>query len=373
MKCKFSHVDIDFSLALHNRTGKYFIGRDLLDTLDLPVGDVHYWRMKRRRSEFPPSGLLARIIGRLELWQIRSRSLGGAWRWMPRRRPARPLLHLDPFSVPTTRLRPIDAVLCHDIGPVTHPQLFDADVGTIYGYIYTELVTIGPHLIFVSDATRRAFVAHYPGANQEKMRVIYPATRAGITTAADESVPGVDGPFLLTVGSIGDRKNQRRCIEAFAQSGLAARGYRYVLCGAREPGHEVVEAAAAAAVGVILLSYVGDGGLSWLYGNALGFVLVSQLEGFGMPVAEAIARGLVPLITRDSVLDEVAGDGALLADADDVSSITDGMTALVALDDGERKARIAAMQRSIERFDLATIRMAWRTAFDDILADANRR
>jgi hypothetical protein len=33
-------VDIDFSLAIHNRTGKYFIGQELLAMSDLPLGDA---------------------------------------------------------------------------------------------------------------------------------------------------------------------------------------------------------------------------------------------------------------------------------------------------------------------------------------------
>lgn len=362
-------IDVDFSLAIHNRTGKYFIGRDLLDTPGLTVGEVYYWRL---RGDAPPKGLVGKVAGRLQHWQIVAQTMGGSFGWFPRRRPRRPLLHLDPFTVPTTHLRAWDAVLCHDIGPVTHPALFDADVGRIYAHIYKTCERVGSHMIFVSEATRQAYLAHYPATNAERTRVIYPATRAAISTAAPVAVPGIDGPFLLTVGSIGDRKNQARCIEAFVASGLAACGVRYVICGGREPGHERVEAAASSAPGVIRLPYVSDGQLSWLYGQAQGFVLVSLLEGFGMPVAEAIARDLVPLVSRDSVLHEVAGDGALLADSGDTASITAGMIALAGLTDNQRAERLVQLRHSIERFDLETIRNDWHRAFADIIAEAKR-
>jgi glycosyltransferase involved in cell wall biosynthesis len=359
-----SLVDVDFSLAIHNRTGKYFIGRDLVETPGLPLGDIYYWRIVRAT---PPSGLPGKIIGRLQHFQIRAQALGGAMRWLPRRRSRRPLLHLDPFTVPTTELRDSDAVLCHDIGPVTHPELFDPEVGAIYAHIYRECERVGPHMIFVSEATRRAYQSAYPGADQARMRVIYPATRAGIVGPAPVAIPGIDGPFLLTVGSLGDRKNQARCIEAFAQSGLVARGFRYVLCGAREPGAARVEALAKTTPGVICLPYVDDAGLSWLYGNARGFVLASLLEGFGMPVAEAVARDLVPLVSAESVLHEVAGDGALLTDPKSTASIAAGMSKLVEMSEAERVARLDMLRMSVSRFDVESIRDGWRRAFADIL------
>jgi glycosyltransferase involved in cell wall biosynthesis len=357
-------VDIDFSLAIHNRTGKYFIGLDLLSIAGLPVGNVYYWHLARSA---PPEGLLGRVVGRLQHWQIRGQALGGAFRLLPRRRPRRPLLHLDPFTVPTTDLRPCDAVLCHDIGPVTHPALFDADVGLIYRHIYDECARVGPHMIFVSQATRTAFLETYPRTDPARTRVIYPAIRAGIAASSPIAVPGVTSPFLLTVGSIGARKNQARCIAAFAASGLADRGFQYVICGGREPGFEEVAAAALDTAGVVMLPYVSDAALSWLYGNASGFVLASLLEGFGMPVAEAIARGLVPLVGRGGVLHEVAGDGAVLVDPESEASIADGMRALGAMTKADCAARLTWLRQSIARFDDDAIRASWRQAFDAIL------
>lgn len=359
-------VDVDFSLAIHNRTGKYFIGRDLLAISDLPVGDVYYWHLARRA---PPEGIFGRIVGRLQHWQVCGKSLGGPFGMIPRRRPGRPLLHIDPFTVPTTHLRRCDAVQCHDIGPVTHPNLFGEGVGEIYQHVYRECERVGPHMIFISEASRSAFIAHYPQIDRARTRVIYPAIRAGISTSAPAAIPQIKGPFLLTVGSIGDRKNQERCIAAFVLSGLAARGFSYVICGGREPGFERVARAAADTPGVVMLPYVDDAELSWLYANATGFVLASLLEGFGMPVAEAISRGLVPLVGRDTVLDEVAGDGAILVDPLDEASIASGMAILATMSMAERSDRLLRLKESIRRFDDATIDAGWRTAFDDILSE----
>ncbi len=357
-------IDVDFSLAIHNRTGKYFIGRDLLGVSGLPLGDVYYWHLARAA---PPSGLAGRVVGRLQHWQIMEQTGGGPLKWLPRRTPRRPLLHLDPFTVPTTHLRSCDAVLCHDIGPVSHPRLFDANVCRVYEHIYTICEAVGPHMIFVSEATRAAYLSQYPATDPARTRIVYPAIRPGIVAPEPVVVRGIKGRFLLTVGSVGDRKNQRRCIAAFARSGLVEQGFQYVICGGPEPGFERVDEAARETNGVVLLPYVTDAALSWLYANASGFVLASLLEGFGMPVAEAIAKGLVPLVSNASVLSEVAGDCALLADPDDEAAIAAGMIALAMMSDEERRARLAAGEQSIARFAPDAVAAAWRRAFDDIL------
>lgn len=363
-------IDVDFSLAIHNRTGKYFIGRDLLDTDDLPIGDVYYWMV---RSTEPISGLFSRIIGRLQLYHIKGHALGGPMRLLPRRTGPRPLLHLDPFTVPSTVLRREDAVVCHDLGPLTHPDLFDRSVCEIYRPIYDEIGRVGPHLIFVSESSRRQFRAAYPQSNPLSERCIYPPIRAEVSRSAVQPVPGISQPFLLTVGSIGRRKNQLRCIQAFARSGIANSGVSYVICGPKDLGFHEVQAAAVNTPGVILLPYVTDPQLKWLYRSAAGFVLVSLLEGFGMPVAEAIANGLVPLVTCDSVLEEVAGPAALTASADDPEEVAEMMVSLARMSATGRRMRLKQLRESIARFEIKTIRNEWRTAFSDILASASGR
>lgn len=358
-------VDVDFSLAIHNRTGKYFIGEELLSFTDLPIGKTYYWWQAAPK---PLDGLYGRIMGRLQHWQILGKTIGGPLGWLPRRTPKRPLLHLDPFTVPTTVLRPIDAVLIHDLGPLTHPELFPPDVCAIYRHIYDEIARVGPHLAFVSHTSRKEFEALYPGAIPHSSRIIHPPIRPGIGVGEAMAVAGAEPPFLLTVGSVGSRKNQARSIAAYARSGLAERGVRYVICGGKEPGHEAVEEIAARTPGVHLLSYISDAELRWLYTQATGFVLMSLLEGFGMPVGEAVRHRLIPLVSRGGVLREVAGEGALEADPDNVDEIAARMVALVDMQADERRERLAKLEVTIERFDIAHFHKGWRQLFLDVLS-----
>jgi glycosyltransferase involved in cell wall biosynthesis len=154
-------------------------------------------------------------------------------------------------------------------------------------------------------------------------------------------------------------------IAAYARSGLHAQGVQYVLCGApEEPGHDDACAAAARTPGVIRFPYVSDTELSWLYGNASGFVLASQLEGFGMPVAEAIAYGLVPAVSAASVLEEVAGNGGLFFDPNDEEAIAACMISLVDMSKQEREARSTAMSEHIRKFEKATFLSEWRSVLE---------
>jgi glycosyltransferase involved in cell wall biosynthesis len=356
--------DIEFSLALHTKTGKFFIGRDLIAAAGGLIRRQLFWRLSLSAV---PGGLIARIIGRLLVLEVNARVRSPLFdARLPRRRPRRRVIHMDPFTVLLHRLSREDLVICHDVGPLTHPALFEGSVVTAYEKAYAEIAAVGPHMVFVSHASREAFETRFPGPFATQ-RVIYPALRPEVMSGAAIPAAGVTAPFLLTVGSLGDRKNQAGAIEAYRRSGLAAEGVGYVLCGGREPGFETVAAAAHATPGVTLLPYVADETLSWLYANAAGFVLVSLLEGFGIPVAEAAARGLVPLVSARSVLEEVAGDGAMLADPEDPDQVAAGMRALIALPAAEREARLAALARSVTRFSPEAVANAWGEALREIL------
>ena len=90
-----------------------------------------------------------------------------------------------------------------------------------------------------------------------------------------------------------------------------------------------------------MLGYVPDSELEDLYQRASIFAFPSLDEGFGMPVLDAMARGVPVLTSNLSAMPEVAGDAALLVDPTDVHSIADGLCRL-ATDSDLRDALIQA-------------------------------
>jgi glycosyltransferase involved in cell wall biosynthesis len=300
------------------------------------------------------------VIGRAVATEVDVRVASGlADRSVPRRRPRRPTVHLDPMSVIYHRLGARDVVLCHDMGPLTDPDLFAPGVSRLYATAYEDIRAAQPIMVFVSGASRAAFRRHY-GDGSGDHRVIYNIVRAEMAEGPRKAVQDVRPPFLLTVGNVGARKNQRRTIEAFNRSGLVRHGVQYVVCGGREPGCEAVDALAAQSPGVVRLAYVSDAELRWLFGNATGFVLTSLLEGFGVPVAEAASAGVVPVVSRDSVLQEVAGEGGLFVDPLCIEETAAAMAHVVEMAEDERAARVAMLQRDLERFEGDKFDAAWR-------------
>lgn len=350
-------VDVDFSLALNDRTGKLFLGRDIIAALGDQVAAVRYGRFRR----FPRHDLMRRVAGRLTHDETRARVFGRkAASLLPRSRERNATLHLDPLSVVRHRLEPRDIVLCHDVGPISHPPYFAPGVEQFYTLAYGEMRAAKPHMVFVSKTSQTAFHALY-GTDFPSSTVIYIPTRPGVNGGEERRPKGIDGPFLLTVGNIGDRKNQKRCIEAFGQSGLAGEGWSYVVIGGREPGSEDALEAGARTSGVILPGYCDDAELRWLYRNAAGFVLMSLLEGFGMPVIEAAGHGLPCLVSQSGILTEIGGPATLQADPLDTGSIADGMWQLASMSPVERIERLTATKEHLRLFEREPILDQWRS------------
>jgi glycosyltransferase involved in cell wall biosynthesis len=135
-------------------------------------------------------------------------------------------------------------------------------------------------------------------------------------------------PLLLSLSAKRPHKNLLALIDALA-SIPAERRPQLVL-----PGYptwherEVRERAASRGVGadVRLPGWVSGPELEGLWSLAEAFVFPSLYEGFGLPVLEAMARGVPVACSNASSLPEVAGDAALLFDPQDPRAIAQALT-----------------------------------------------
>lgn len=147
---------------------------------------------------------------------------------------------------------------------------------------------------------------------------------------------GVEGPFLLSVGTLEPRKNLQRALGAFR---LARRElpepWPLVVAGPRGWG-----AGVAPEEGVVMAGEVEAGVLSALYERARCLVYVPLLEGWGLPAVEAMASG-TPVVA--SPMPSTAGR-ALEVDPRDVEAIAAAMVG-AACDDALR-AEVAARGRA---------------------------
>lgn len=133
---------------------------------------------------------------------------------------------------------------------------------------------------------------------------------------------GVCTPFVLHVGAHDPHKNFPTALNAFLRV-RARRPLQLVVVGAVDPG--MAEAAAFCAMrgvpDVVFTGYLPRRHLDALYASATALLFLSRAEGFGFPILEAMAKGCPVIASNATSHPEVAGDAALLVDADDQAGV----------------------------------------------------
>ena len=176
-------------------------------------------------------------------------------------------------------------------------------------------------LIAVSESTRRDAV-EVLNLNPEAIQVIYPGVAApffeatAATSTAARLKYGLPRPYALYVGTVEPRKNLDLLLDAWQTLPASVReAFDLVVAGPE--GWQSARTLArlrSSVSGVRYLAYVPEPDLPGITAGATVFVYPSHYEGFGFPVAQAMAAG-VPVITSNlSSLPEVTGGAAALID-----------------------------------------------------------
>lgn len=144
---------------------------------------------------------------------------------------------------------------------------------------------------------------------------------------------GIEGDFILFVGTIEPRKNLRRLVEAFDQmlrkTSLSA---KLVIAGGQGwMMDSFVSSLEERGVSdrVCLTGYLEDEDLCGLYSTCAAFIYPSLYEGFGLPPLEAMACGAPVITSRTPALIETVGSAARLVDPEDVDDIARAMTEML--------------------------------------------
>lgn len=209
-------------------------------------------------------------------------------------------------------------------------------------------------LIAVSEATRSDAV-RLLNLPPEKIRVIHHGVTGAffrVTPADTHTVRfrhGLRNPYLLFVGTIEPRKNVDLLLNAYRGLPPSVREeFELVLAG--PPGwarSATMSRLRQPPSGVRYLGYVPERDLPALFASATAFVYPSLYEGFGFPVAQAMAAG-TPVITSDiSALPEIAGGAAILIDPRSEMNLRDAMRNL--LTSPSRREELAELGRSNAR------------------------
>lgn len=296
------HFTLDDSLSLINRTGAFYIARELVEAFS-GVSKVRRWRLWGDSLKFD---LLRKVYARLMLKELNFMQDSEKWLW-PEDKSSAFTLYLDPLYVLRNKLKRNDVVLCHDIGPISHPHLYFPETVALYKKAYIKIRASRCGMVFVSEFSKSAFVDAF-GSDFRFLQSIPLYLRSNLAEVTAKPLESLNTPFFLSVGALEDRKNHAKTIEAFENGRFFERGFQLIICGSRGDSADKVKKLVSETPGVRLLGYVSDGELSWLYQHAQLFVLPSQFEGFGMPALEAAAFGLPLVISKKNALNEAVNN-----------------------------------------------------------------
>lgn len=261
--------------------------------------------------------------------------------------------------------------MAYDLIPFLFPEVMASQPWSVrFGWrVNFRKLTSADAVIAISQATKDDLVRLF-ALMPERVRVVYPGidhSLFNVANAGDRHRQSevleryaISGPYLLYVGDSEWRKNLRRVLEALA--GLPGE-IKLVLVGKRARTDEILHrwVAEFGLQGRVLTpGFVPDGDLPPLYGAAQAFVFPSLYEGFGFPIAEAMACGCPVITSNVSSMPEVAGDAALLVEPRDVDAIRGAMQTVIA-EPEQRSRMISAGLRQAGQF-------SWRRCAEETLA-----
>ncbi|MBL8601018.1 MAG: glycosyltransferase family 4 protein [Myxococcales bacterium] len=250
-------------------------------------------------------------------------------------------LHMpQAYGMPLARVGCL-IVTCHDLIPLEMPEHY---LGLALGSRRYGARTVGfsvrlardlvryrraDHVICISERTRQS-LTRFCQVDDARLSVVYNSA-SRFERAPLAAVDSGAAPYVLYVGYCDPRKDIRSLFAALA---LVNRRHalRLAWAAALLPHDRAKMVALARAMGVEdrvdFLGFVSDERLRGLYAGAVALVFPSRLEGFGLPVLEAMAAGCAVIVTRDSGADEVAGASGFVVDPERPDQLAEAIAVL---------------------------------------------
>jgi glycosyltransferase involved in cell wall biosynthesis len=237
-----------------------------------------------------------------------------------------------------------------------------------------------PAAIFVHDLAFRLRPHEVPWQQRAYMGTIL-YTVPGLESKIDVIAEGLPSPvaagplpeglepgFILAVGTVEPRKNYPRLLEAFRQM-RGKHGSLPLIINGRPGVPQLVIAGRlgwaygdtlqriAAEPGVRYLGHVDEATLTALYESASVLAFPSLYEGFGLPLLEAMSRGVPAVIGEAGALPELAQTAAIAVEPEDVDAIASALERLLSDpqlrqrlgDEGKRRAADFTWDKAAEQ------------------------
>ncbi|MDD5303065.1 MAG: glycosyltransferase family 1 protein [Elusimicrobia bacterium] len=225
-------------------------------------------------------------------------------------------------------------------------------------------------VLAISGVAREAAIRNW-GLDPKKVEVVYLGASLDEFKPDDSPRDPAEKPYFLFVGVTRRTKNTKVLMEAFVlfKKRHPEAPHRFVICGA--PGDEQAEledllARAGLTGAVTFAGGVEQSKISPFYQKALAYVSASTLEGFHIPLAEAMACGIPTVAARGGAQTEIVADAGLHVDAT-AEDLARGMEA-VAFDAGLRASLIAKGFERCKDFSWKTAARKTIAAYEEVHA-----
>ncbi len=266
---------------------------------------------------------------------------------------------------------PVPAVVTvHDLGYYHHPEAHRNFDRWYLSWTTQRHTRVAAHILADSLATKQDLVEVYK-STPDQISVVYLGRDETLKRTEDlhiidqtKSKYGIEGDYVLYLGTLQPRKNLVRLIEAFQQA-LTTTGQpdlKLVIAGKKgwlynDIFQQVTKLGLVNRV--VFPGYVDDSDKSALLSGALLYAFPSLYEGFGLPVLEAMACGVPVLTSNISSLPEVAGEATLLVNPYDTAEISEALVQLIQSSDLRQRLVRQGFQQ-IENF-------SWQSAAKQVL------
>lgn len=291
------------------------------------------------------------------------------------------VLHVQ-FTAPPACPCPV-VVSIHDLSFEHLPQTFKRRSRTQLRLTVRHSARRAARIIALSEHTRADIIETY-GISGDRVHAIPLAAPAHFAPVHDNRelqrvrhTYGIDGEYILSVGSLQPRKNLARLVKAYASlrdSNPADKLPKLVLVGKRAWLYdETLRALDETGVkdSVVLTGYVPQTDLPALYSGTICFVYPSYFEGFGLPPLEAMKCGAPVIVGNKTSLPEVVGQAALTVDPYDVGAIA-GAIKQVLDDPSLRKELIDKGKKRAEEFDWRDTARRTLAVYEEVAREKSR-
>ena len=258
------------------------------------------------------------------------------------------LVHSNNFFCPRGLRRARLVYTLYDTIALDYPEWLAEDNRAVCSQGLVEASLRADALLAISRASRERFLALFPHYPPERVQVVEPASRFDPRQGAGQPIHGLAPGFWLWVGPYEPRKNLARVLAAHARLlELRPDAGPLVLCAEEDSGQ--AEQARRSIERLSLnghvrrLGRVSDRELAWLYANCRALLYPSLVEGYGLPVVEAMSLGAPVVTSSISSLPEAAGGAALLVDPTNEAALSAALLRLH--DEPELRERLTALGR----------------------------